>query len=303
MSTPDLPPHCPNCQAPVFGPYCAQCGQETVIGKLRLRDFSHEYLQNFVTLEGRLWRSLWLLASQPGQLTLEFLVGRRRRYVRPIPLYLSLSFLLFVLLALTPPASLFQFDDSSPMAATPTPTSTNRTTQSPPKATPTAKDKLPSLEKLELDTGLPQWLKPLGKRYSKAVEQLNDDPQGTSQRLLPAVLAKLPYAAFMLVPLFAVNTRLLYWRRSRVYAEHFLFALHLHAFVFLTFLVGHWLTADTLAAALFWSWLIYLTLALRRFFGGRWWVQGLRALLLIALHALVIAIALAFTLVIALPFM
>jgi hypothetical protein len=58
-----------------------------------------------------------------------------------------------------------------------------------------------------------------------------------------------------------------------------------------------------LAAALFWSWLIYLTLALRRFFGGRWWVQGLRAFLLIALHALVIAIALAFTLVIALPFM
>ena len=106
----------------MFGPYCAQCGQETVIGKLRLRDFSHEYLQNFVTLEGRLWRSLWLLASQPGQLTLEFLVGRRRRYVRPIPLYLSLSFLLFVLLALTPPASLFQFDDSSPIAATPTPT-------------------------------------------------------------------------------------------------------------------------------------------------------------------------------------
>jgi hypothetical protein len=54
MSTPDLPAHCPNCQAPVFGPYCSQCGQETVVGKLRLRDFSHEYLQNFVTLEGRL---------------------------------------------------------------------------------------------------------------------------------------------------------------------------------------------------------------------------------------------------------
>jgi hypothetical protein len=249
-----------------------------------MRDFSHEYLQNFVTLEGRLWRSLWLLVSQPGQLTLEFLAGRRRRYVRPIPLYLSLSFLLFVLLALTPPASLFQFDDPSTVAAT-----------------PATKDKLPALEELELQLGLPQWLKPIGKRYYKAIEQLNDDPHGASQRLLPAVLAKLPYAVFMLVPLFAGNTRLLYWRRNRGYAEHFLFALHLHAFVFLTFLVGHGLAADSLASALFWSWLIYLTLALRRFFGGRWWVQGLRALLLMSLHAFLLAIALAFTFVIALP--
>lgn len=301
MSTPEFPPHCPNCQAPVFGPYCARCGQETVIGKLRLRDFSHEYLQNFVTLEGRLWRSLWLLVSQPGQLTLEFLAGRRRRYVRPIPLYLSLSFLLFVLLAVTPPASLFQFDNATAVATAPAATSADRATQRTQSATPTAEDKLPTLEKLELELGLPEWLKPLGKRYYKAIKRLNDDPQGASQRLLPAVLAKLPYAAFMLVPLFAANTRLLYWRRSRGYAEHFLFALHLHAFVFLTFLVGHGLAADTLAAALFWSWLIYLTVALRRFFGGRWWVQGLRALLLMALHAVLLAIALAFTLVIALP--
>jgi hypothetical protein len=272
-----------------------------VIGMLRLRDFSHEYFQNFVTLEGRLWRSLWLLVSQPGQLTLEFIAGRRRRYVRPIPLYLSLSFLLFVLLTLTPPTSLFQFDDAGTGAAAPVANNAGQTTQRTTSATPTANDKLPTLEKVELQLDLPQWLKPLGKRYYKAIEQLTEDPHGVSQRLLPAVLAKLPYAVFMLVPLFALNTRLLYWRRNRVYAQHFLFALHLHAFVFLTFLVGQGLVADTLATALFWSWLIYLTLALRRMFGGRWWVQVMRALLLMALHAVLVTIALASAVVIALP--
>ncbi len=285
----------------MFGPYCAQCGQETVVSRLRLRDFSHEYLQNFVTLEGRLWRSLWLLVSQPGQLTLEFLAGRRRSYVRPIPLYLSLSFLLFVLLALTPPASLFQLDDTGTGAAAPAATSKGQTTQRKPSATSTAKDKLPTLEELELQMDLPQWLKPLGKRYYKAIEQFKNDPHVASQRLLSAVLAKLPYAAFLLVPVFAVYTRLLFWRRNRGYAEHFLFALHLHAFVFLTLLVVYGLAPDALAPWLFWSWLIYLTLALRRLFGGRWWVQCLRALLLMALHAISLAIALAFTFVIALP--
>ena len=301
MPTTELPANCPNCDAPVFGPYCAQCGQETVIGKLRLRDFSHEYLQNFVAVEGRLWRSLWLLIGQPGQLTLEFLAGRRRRYVRPIPLYLSLSFLMFVMLALTPSDSFFKFDDASTLSATTSATISGQAPSKTQSATPPTKANLPSLETVELQLGLPQWLRPLGERYYRAVQKLNDDPRAASQRLLPVVLAKLPYAVFMLVPLFACNTLLLYRRRKRGYAEHFLFGLHLHSFVFLTVLGGQWLAADTLAAALFWSWLIYLTLALRRFFGGRWLPQVLRALILMAVHSIMLAIALALALVISLP--
>lgn len=283
MSSSDLPALCPNCEAKVFGPYCAQCGQETVIGKLRLRDFSHEYLQNFVTLEGRLWRSLWLLICQPGQLTLEFLAGRRRRYVRPLPLYLSLSFLLFVVLALAPMDSLIRFDEASAKKVAAEPVVA------------------PSAEALQLEVSLPEWLKPLGKRYDHAIQQLNQDPKGASQRLLPVVLARLPYAVFMLVPLFALNTRLLYWRRRRGYAEHFLFALHVHSFLFLAVLAGQVLTASAFATALFWVAWIYLALALRRFFGGRWWPQALRAFLLMGLHAVLLGLALAFALVIALP--
>ena len=97
-----LPAHCPNCDAPVYGPFCAQCGQETQITVLKLRDFSHEYFQHFVTLESRLWRTLWTLVCYPGMLTTEFLAGRRRRYVRPLPLYISLSFALFLLMSFLP---------------------------------------------------------------------------------------------------------------------------------------------------------------------------------------------------------
>ena len=303
MSSPALPTHCPNCQSPVFGPYCAQCGQETIIGRLRLRDFSHEYVQNFVTLEGRLWRSLWMLISQPGQLTLEFLAGRRRRFVRPIPLYLSLSFLLFVLLSLAPTESLIRFEDNAVNDNTAkmserAPSADKTTTASSP-----AQETLPALEKLELDLGMPAWLRPVGKRYYKAVEQFNIDPQAAAQRLLPAVLARLPYAVFTLVPLFAFITRLMYRRRQRGYAEHVLFALHLHAFVFMSFLIAQALPEGQRAPVLVWTWLVYLTLALHRFLGGRWWIQVMRAMLLMGIHALTLAIAVFLTLLIALPFM
>ncbi|OYU43905.1 MAG: hypothetical protein CFE44_15820, partial [Burkholderiales bacterium PBB4] len=102
LNSKSLPVYCPNCDAPVCGPFCTQCGQETCIGPLKLRDFSHEYLQHFVTLEGRLWRTLWALVRHPGFLTTEFVAGRRRRYVRPLPLYVSLSFVLFLAMTYAP---------------------------------------------------------------------------------------------------------------------------------------------------------------------------------------------------------
>ena len=38
---------------------------------------------------------------------------------------------------------------------------------------------------------------------------------------------------FFLLPLFAVSLKLLYWRPKRLYVEHLIFLLHVHAFAFL----------------------------------------------------------------------
>jgi hypothetical protein len=305
-SDPTLPSHCPNCQAKVYGPYCSQCGQETVIARLRFRDFSHEYFQNFVSLEGRLWRSLWLLLVRPGQLTLEFIAGRRRRYVRPIPLYLTLSFLVFLLLNFSSSDSLMQLD--GPEAA-PTGVEAVVLHAKPPReisqphiaARPTIGDQSELQGLVTLLDQLPGWLKPVGQRYYISVQRLHDDPQRGVERLVSVVMAKLPYAIFVLVPVFAVITRLLYWRRDRAYSEHFLFALHLHAFVFLTLIAAFWLGADLAAPLLFLCWLVYLALALRRVFGGRWWPQVLRALGLIMGHSVLLGAISALTIIASLP--
>lgn len=96
---------------------------------------------------------------------------------------------------------------------------------------------LPELSKMESELGVRDWHKLLFKRYYDAAERWDHDPQEQLKRFLLVLQSKLPYAVFVLIPLFAVSTSLLYWRRRRCYAEHFLFALHLHAFVFLTMLV------------------------------------------------------------------
>ncbi len=93
---------CRNCgsQAPLN--FCPECGQETTLHPPTLGEFLHEFVGHYVALEGALWRTLGMLLMKPGRLTREYLDGRRRRYVLPLRLYLTASFLFFLVLKLTP---------------------------------------------------------------------------------------------------------------------------------------------------------------------------------------------------------
>ena len=315
-STP-RPSQCPNCNATVYGPFCAECGQETDIGVLKLRDFSHEYFQHFVTLEGRLWRTLWLLLVQPGQLTVEFIAGRRRRYVRPLPLYLSLSFLLFLVVTFLS-IDLLQMDDlpaNGIQVGTPNKAQLERhlnekdsgalridlgKTAGENGKESAGADALPPLSKIQMDLNLPEWLKPISKRYYESFQRWNADPKGQIARLKPLFMARLPYAVFLLVPLFALNTKLHYFRRRRLYAEHFLFALHLHAFVFVTLLLAL-LIGGHHEGLLFLTWWVYTTVGLKKMFGGRWWPQIFKSITLMLSHGILLALAMVITLVLTLP--
>ena len=101
---------CRNCGAvpvPQTPPphFCARCGQERTLHPPTLMEFLHEFVGHYVALEGPLWRSLALLVGRPGRLTREYLEGRRRRYVLPLRLYLSASFLFFIVMKLIPTAA------------------------------------------------------------------------------------------------------------------------------------------------------------------------------------------------------
>ena len=91
---------CRNCDAPIAGHYCANCGQETRITLPTFNTFMREAAGRYVALDGRAWRTLWGLVARPGFLTLEYLQGRRRRYIRPARLFLVLYLLLFALIGI-----------------------------------------------------------------------------------------------------------------------------------------------------------------------------------------------------------
>ena len=81
---------CVSCEAPLAGPYCSRCGERAFDAEtLTLRHFLvHTVAQELLNIDSAMWRTLRLLFTRPGTLSLEFAAGRRRPYVNPFRLLL-----------------------------------------------------------------------------------------------------------------------------------------------------------------------------------------------------------------------
>ncbi|MCJ2177359.1 DUF3667 domain-containing protein [Novosphingobium album (ex Hu et al. 2023)] len=85
---------CLNCGTPLIGAHCHACGQAAHAHR-SLGAFFHDLLHGVFHFEGKIWRTLPLLAWRPGKLTREYIDGRRARYISPIALFLFFVFLMF----------------------------------------------------------------------------------------------------------------------------------------------------------------------------------------------------------------
>jgi hypothetical protein len=90
---------CLNCGTLLRGPHCHACGQRAHLHRT-IGAFFHDLVHGVLHFEGKTWRTLPLLAWQPGKLTREYIDGRRASYVSPIALFLFVVFLSFALFSM-----------------------------------------------------------------------------------------------------------------------------------------------------------------------------------------------------------
>jgi Protein of unknown function (DUF3667) len=92
---------CPACGTPMAALYCPACGEKRVgPGDYKLGHFVDEAFETFAHADGKVFISLRLLLTQPGRLTAEYLKGRRRPYLKPLPLFLVANAIYFLALPL-----------------------------------------------------------------------------------------------------------------------------------------------------------------------------------------------------------
>lgn len=284
------PGACLNCQQPFGQPrprYCPSCGQESNVKPPTVGEFIQQFGGSYIAVEGALWQSLKLLLLKPGQLTREYLEGRRRRYVLPLRLYLTISVLALLALRLGTHLEI-RGEDGKPLVIA---------------------DKMAENlgDFVVVDAGpyragraqgrfycekLPGWIcERLQRRLDLAPKALAAEVRELPERFV----ARFGSAMFFMVPLFALGLKLLYANRRMRYTEHLVYALHLHAFWFLALgltVLPSKGVADLAVLAM----PIYAFLAERRVYRGRWWTTLLRGSTLAL--AYMIALSLAMTVVV-----
>jgi hypothetical protein len=248
---------CGNCDAPLTGPYCAQCGQHAHASARSLGEVLHDGWHLIVHVDSRFWFTLWTLLSKPGQLAVDYFADRRARYVSPLRLYFVLSVVFFALAA----------------------ANSNLISRSAPAQHVTATDsgvgaKLDTNDCDKIELRWP-WLQ--GRLRAACQREIADNGRSVAH----AFGSYIPKAMFIFLPLMASVMLPLYRTPRRYYVEHLVFFLHTHAALFLVMigdlLLGMlaywvpWLSAlasfADFAAAGYAVWCVYR--AMRRYYGER----------------------------------
>ncbi|HSO06190.1 MAG TPA: DUF3667 domain-containing protein [Pelomicrobium sp.] len=184
-----------------------------------MHEVAHDFVHSALHLDSRVWRTLRSLVLKPGELTREFIAGRRQRYLPPFRLYLVLSVVFFALSALLPDGQLVRVDAMGDTVVVPDPAT--------PGDAPAAAGLSKAQCNLQLDGALGERINPV---FNEACTKVVAD---NGRRLGDVFFRTAPKLMFLFLPLMAAAALLFYWRPRRLYAEHLVLFLHTHAFVFL----------------------------------------------------------------------
>ena len=228
------PAHCENCGSALTGRYCSSCGQRRESPVHSLWHFTSVAAEDLTHADSRLWRTLGALLFRPGQLTREFLAGRRVRYLPPVRLYLVISLVFFLWASSSHDklrvVQITEHGGAAPQAVL-TPFDSAFGTPHPGESAEQHAERVCS-SGVNYDGPWRERIQPAAHRA--CVHMVAD--QGRSLR--ETFLHNVPRAMFLFLPLLAGAMMLIYWWPRHYYVEHLLLFVHNHAFVFLLLLLA-----------------------------------------------------------------
>lgn len=102
---------CTNCGAESADVFCARCGEkQPTHHDLTMKHFAHDAMHELVHLDSKLFTTLKLLVTKPGFLTLDYFAGRKKRYISPIRLFLTLFAIQFLAYTAYKPAAMYNIE-------------------------------------------------------------------------------------------------------------------------------------------------------------------------------------------------
>lgn len=193
--------HCVNCRQPLRGKFCAHCGEKRIeLSDLTVRHFLGHAFEACTHVDGKIYRTVRSLLFRPGELTADYLTGRRRPYIGPLQLFLICNLAYFLL------RPVLGWDTLSSTLGTDMEHSAFASTASQMVSAKLAASQVPL------------------ENYRAAFD--------------PAAILLGKSLVILLVLLYALPLALLFFKRGRPALTHLVFALHFGAFFLLALIAG-----------------------------------------------------------------
>ena len=93
---------CQNCNHHVEENYCTHCGQENTETRQPFHFLFTHFLEDLVHYDGSFGQTIKKLFLKPGELTKEYLSGKRNSSVNPVKMYIFVSFVTFFIISIFP---------------------------------------------------------------------------------------------------------------------------------------------------------------------------------------------------------
>lgn len=262
---------CLNCRHVVEQKFCPNCGQENSDSRKTFHHLFIHFIEDLTHYENAFWKTIKNLLLKPSTLTKEYLSGRRLSYLAPVRLYIFISFVTFLLIAMFP---IHVEEDTNE------PTKSENIKKQISKQTSTLKENENVKAILNSDSVSPEDKKAIQdmldnpkssddslinlgyksvkqidsiQKYGSKSEKLSDfsywinrkiqiiKDKNTNQELfnkfIESFIHNLPKVLFIIMPFFAFFLWIFHNKKRWYYFDHGIFTLHYFSFLLLIFLV------------------------------------------------------------------
>lgn len=254
--------NCLNCEENVTGKFCSNCGQENVETKEHVGHMLTHAIGDYFHFDSKFIKTMKPLLFQPGLLTNEYNAGKRTTYLPAVRMYIFISIVFFLTISVKngPSVNIGSTDakteNLSPRESALAASRSAKTQEEidylkalTPSEKKRAKARLEkriqsnSKKQTAAEYAAEQQALPAASRdgyisyYFQHKGRELKERENIEEVFIEKLWHNLPKMMFLLLPLFAMILLLLFRKTRMFYAEHFIYALHLHSFLYLFLLL------------------------------------------------------------------
>lgn len=231
---------CLNCRHVVEHKFCPNCGQENTDSRKTFHHLFIHFFEDLTHYENAFWKTIKNLLFKPSTLTKEYLSGKRLSYLAPVRLYIFISFITFLLIALFPSKVSEGLDKSEKELNT-----AQIISQANKEGNMNVSSKFFDFKSMkEIDS-----IQKYGKEDDKlsdfqywAYEKVTNVTEHYTkkeiiEKFIESFFHNIPKILFIIMPFFAFFLWLFHNKKKWYYFDHGIFTLHYFSFLLLIFLI------------------------------------------------------------------